>query len=133
MSTLLFKRRSQTITCTSHGVDYTFPAANNVDSRSKGIWPAGVYPFSWYRAPRAGDPQDTLTGAYGARGLLIFDVPGRTGMAAHAGRAGVPDGRGRAGYLHCTFGCVRSTDDAMVQFLLIHATDPITQMEVVDA
>ena len=103
-----------------------FDAANNVDSRSKGIWPDGQYQFSFYNA----HPGDLPNSAYGSHGIFIFDVPNREGMGVHSGREGVPDGFGKAGFEHCTMGCIRTTDEAMAQLLRTHAVDPITSITV---
>jgi hypothetical protein len=101
-------------------------AANNVDSRSKGIWPDGQYGFSFY-SKHPGDPPSS---AYGSHGIFIFDVPNREGMGVHSGREGVPDGFHRSGFGHCTMGCIRTTDAAMVELLGAHAGDPIASITV---
>jgi hypothetical protein len=45
-----------------------FDAANNVDSRSKGIWPDGLYQFSFYNA----HPGDLPNSAYGSHGIFVL-------------------------------------------------------------
>jgi hypothetical protein len=44
----------------------------------------------------------------------------------------IPDGLGRSGFLHCTMGCIRTTDDATAQLVRTHAIDPITAITVAD-
>ena len=106
--------------------DSHWPAANNVDSRSRGPWPEGEFPFSYWVSHRGDPPCST----YGSHGVLVFDVPGREGMGVHAGRLGVPDGRGRSGHKHATMGCIRTTEDAMEDILDLHADDPLTHIVV---
>lgn len=101
-------------------------AANFVDSKAVGPWPAGTFKFSgWDRHP--GDGPDSPFGTYG---ILIFVVPGRDGMGVHSGRARSPDQLGRVGISHCTFGCLRTTDQAMAAITARHATDPLTELSV---
>jgi hypothetical protein len=129
MSSLQFDRAASLLTLT--GSDTTvigsFDAANNVDSHSNGPWPPGDYAFQFYQ-PHPGDDADS---AYGSHGIFIFKVPGRDGMGVHSGRATVPDGLGRVGYLHCTLGCIRTTDDATAQLVRTHNVDPIASIKVI--
>jgi hypothetical protein len=101
-------------------------AANNVDARCVGIWPNGTFNFDYYVA----HPGDSPSSAFGSHGIFIFKVPGREGMGVHSGREGVPDGLGRSGFLHCTIGCIRTTDDATAQLVKTHAVDPIKSITV---
>ena len=130
MSTLEFHRDLNQIALLSGDGNTvgTFDAANNVDSHSKGPWPDGQYHFD-HHAAHPGDPPES---PFGSHGIFIFDVPDREGMGVHSGREGVPDGRGRAGVLHCTMGCVRTTDDAMAQLVRTHSIDPITAITIAD-
>jgi hypothetical protein len=130
MSTLEFHRKDSQITllATDGSAIGTFDAANNVDSHSKGPWPDGVYNFDHYAA-HPGDPPQS---PYGSHGIFIFDVPDREGMGVHSGREGAPDGLGRSGFLHCTMGCIRTTDDATAQLVRTHSIDPITAITVAD-
>ena len=60
-------------------------------------------------------------------GNFIFDVPGRTGMGVHSGRAN--DG----GVNHPTNGCIRTKDQATSTIWNTHyGGDPLTQMEVIE-
>src|SRR5580765_7198318 len=92
MSKLVFTQASKEIVLLSHdGTNLTgpFDAANNVDSRSKGPWPAGTFKFIGAIAhSELTDPES----AYGEFGILIFDVPGRSGMGVHSGRRDIADG-----------------------------------------
>jgi hypothetical protein len=128
MSNLRFSRSDAKLQLASSDsvVIGTWAAANNVDSRCAGIWPEGIYAFAYYVA-HPGDPPNS---AYGSHGIFIFDVPGREGMGVHSGREGLPDGLGRRGVLHCTMGCIRTTDEATAQLLRTHAADPITSIAV---
>jgi hypothetical protein len=100
----------------------TWIAANNVDSHSNGPWPFGEFPLVYYNDLAADGPK----GAYGSFGILVFNVPGRSGMGIHSGRWQVPDGLGRSGPFHCTMGCIRTTDAVMQQLLTQHQRTPIT-------
>jgi hypothetical protein len=110
------------------GVTGPFVAYNNVDSPSNGPWPDGTFSYVGYNShPALSDPNSE----YGAHGILIFDVPNRQGMGVHSGRLSVPDGLGRSGPLHCTLGCIRTTDEAMAAFLGVIGSDPMNDITVV--
>lgn len=129
MSSLRFDGSDHAIQLIGSGGDITgpFTAYNNVDSHSKGPWPGGTYSFSGYNThAELSDPDSE----YGAHGILIFNVPGRTGMGVHSGRAEIADGLGRMGPKHCTLGCIRTTDEAMQAFLQIIAGDAMQSVEV---
>ena len=131
MSTLQFRREANELTLLSgDGTKTSGPwdAANNVDSHSKGPWPDGQYDFDHYGT----HPDDAPDSSYGSHGIFTFDVPDREGMGVHSGREEVPDGLGRCGFLHCTMGCVRTTDDAMAQLVTTHRIDPITAITIAD-
>jgi hypothetical protein len=130
MSTLEFHRSLNEIALLSSNgsIIGTFQAANNVDSHSRGIWPDGEYDFERYKTHE----DDAPDSAYGSSGIFIFTLPGREDMGVHSGREGVPDGLGRSGFLHCTMGCVRTTDDATAQLVRTHSIDPITAITVAD-
>jgi hypothetical protein len=127
MSKFLFTRSSGTLTWSGgDGFQIDFDACNNVDSHSHGPWPPGTYPFAWYDKAAADGPD----GAYGSYGVLIFSVPGRSGMGVHSGRYTVPDGLGRTGMAHATMGCIRTTDEAMAAIIGAYAGDPPTEITV---
>jgi RHS repeat-associated protein len=94
-------------------------AANNVDSHSNGPWPNGTYPFSSHN----NHPPDP-NGPYGSFGIDVFDVPGRSGMGVHSGRAD------KGGPKHPTMGCVRTDDNCMRQITDWQAHDPMTRITV---
>ena len=129
MSTLRFDGSAHTIQLTGAAGDITgpFTAYNNVDSHSNGPWPDGTFSFIGYNTHAALSDPDS---EYGAHGILIFNVPNRTGMGVHSGRAGIPDGLGRSGPQHCTLGCIRTTDEAMAAFLQVIAGDPMQSIDV---
>jgi hypothetical protein len=130
MSSLQFDRQAKELTLlNADGTTIgTWKAANNVDSHSKGIWPDGEYDFERSKT----HPDDAPDSAYGSSGIFIFTVPGREDMGVHSGRESVPDGLGRRGFLHCTMGCVRTTDDAMAQLVTTHRSDPIIAIDIED-
>ncbi len=130
MATLDFSRTGSKLQLTAANgtVIGSWDAANNVDSGSKGPWPNGSYKFDYYVA-HPGDPPNS---AYGSHGFFGFDVPGREGMGVHSGREGVADGLGRSGFRYCTFGCIRTTDEATAQLVKTHAIDPIASITVGD-
>ena len=130
MSQVQFDRSGHQIRLTGAAGDILagpFDAYNNVDSHSSGIWPDGTYSYVDYHAhPALSDPDSE----YGAHGILIFSVPGRSGMGVHSGRRSIPDGLGRTGPAHCTLGCIRTTDDAIAAFLQVSASDAIQSISV---
>ena len=128
MSSLRFSRSAEKLELAAANGDPigVWDAANNVDSRCVGIWPDGACSFAYYVA----HPGDSPSSAYGSLGIFIFNVPGREGMGVHSGRAGAPDGLGRRGFLHCTLGCIRATEEATVQLVTTHSVDPITSIAV---
>ena len=130
MSTLDFDRTQHTVCARDadgHVIAGPFVAYNNVDSHSKGRWPDGMFVYLDYHShPALSDPDSE----YGSHGILIFDVPNRTGMGVHSGRQEVPDGLGRKGPAHATMGCIRTTDDAIAAFLAVTATDALSAIQV---
>ena len=126
MSHLTFNRANEELTLTTQAGSSSFKSANNVDPRSKGIWPNGEYQFAY----RIEHPGDMPSSAYGSHGIFIFEVPNREGMGVHSGREGVKDGFGKSGFEHCTMGCIRTTDEAMAQLVRTHALDPIASITV---
>lgn len=130
MSTLEFDRAKCTITLLSSSGEVSsgpFEAYNNVDSHSKGPWPNGTYQYQTYVShAELADPDSE----YGSFGILIFSVSQRTGMGVHSGREEVPDGLSRMGPQHCTLGCIRTTDEAMSEFLRISGGDPLVSITV---
>jgi hypothetical protein len=128
MSVLEFSRAGITLQLigTNNSIIGRWDAANNVDSRCTGQWPNGTYKFAYH----VDHPGDSASSPFGAHGIFIFNVPGREGMGVHSGREGIPDGLGRKGFLHCTLGCIRTTDEAMTQLVRTHVLDPITSITV---
>ncbi len=94
-------------------------ARNNV-MRSARPYPPGTWRFSHYNRHRDDNPNS----AFGSYGIFVFDVPGRSGMGVHSGRAN------SGGPTHPTLGCIRTTDAAMRAILALHRTDPITRLVV---
>jgi RHS repeat-associated protein len=105
----------------------TFPAANNVQSGSRGSWPPGDYPFSYHTT----HPDDAPDSPYGSYGNWVFNVPGCVGCGVHSGRANSTDRRGRSGFRFATNGCIRTTDSATDLInQLTNAGDPLTGLIV---
>ena len=106
----------------------TFPAGNNTQSSSNGPFPPGTHDYD-YHVPH---PESGADGAYGSNGNYVFNVPGRTGMGVHSGRANSCDRAGRCGVEHATNGCIRTTDEA-TSFIqqLIDGGDPLQSLTVI--
>ena len=114
-----------------------WPAANNVDSGSKGVWPDGTFTmFDKDKPYTHGGTKDTRDGEYGTRGIFradnFTDTDGdtRSSMGVHAGRENDADGRGRTGPAHATLGCIRTTEEAMEIIAETAAVDPIETIDV---
>jgi hypothetical protein len=86
-----------------------FEAANNVDSRSEGIFPPGCY-TDIALLPKDQGSHESI----GPWFLWIQGVRGRTEMGMHAGQEGRSDGKGRSGVLYCTMGCIRVLLECML-------------------
>lgn len=128
MSDLVFNRsQNKLILKAGGGAEIaSFRAYNNAQRSSNGPFPYGTYPFSWYSRHAGG----TANGRYGSHGNFIFDVPGRTGMGVHSGRANQVDGAGRKGPAYATNGCIRTTDAAMAVIKSTHYSDPLQSLTV---
>jgi hypothetical protein len=125
-SQLLFQRKQHTVTLFSKDGKKlaSFEACNNVVSGSD-PFPVGTYKFS--HAKRHED--DAAGSTYGRYGIVVFEVPSRTGLGIHSGRA---DAKNNPGPKHPTQGCIRTTDDAMKKILEVHVNDKLTEIKVVD-
>jgi RHS repeat-associated protein len=121
LSSLTFNRRDGTLTLIDKNgnVVMVCTAANNTARNSNGPWPNGTYPFSRHQTHRANP-----NGPYGSYGIDIFDVPGRTGMGVHSGRAD------KGGPIHPTEGCVRTTDPCMQGIVNWQSQDPLTKITI---
>ncbi|MCP1456107.1 RHS repeat-associated core domain-containing protein [Pseudomonas kilonensis] len=100
----------------------TYPANNNTTTTSNGPWPNGTYSYSGSNP----HPESGANGPYGSHGIIIFNVPGRTGMGLHSGRAN------SGAQNHPTLGCIRTTDAAMGFVRNLITTDPVTSMTVIN-
>ncbi|WP_406822817.1 RHS repeat-associated core domain-containing protein [Pseudomonas corrugata] len=100
----------------------TYPANNNTTTTSNGPWPNGAFSFSGSNP----HPESDTNGPYGSHGILLFHVPGRTGMGLHSGRAN------NGAQNHPTLGCIRTTDAAMGFIRNLITTDPVTSMTVIN-
>ena len=123
LSSAIYDGQSHTLTII--GKDGTvigvYPANNRTTRSSNGPWPNGTYPYSHYNA----HPESNAKGPFGENGISVFDVPGRSGMGIHAGRAN------RAGPNYPTLGCVRTTDEATAFIRALQKYDPVTSLKVV--
>ncbi|CCF97269.1 putative rhs-related protein (fragment) [Ralstonia solanacearum K60] len=100
----------------------TYPANNNTTTTSNGPWPNGTFPYNGSNP----HPESGANGPYGSHGIIIFNVPGRTGMGLHSGRAN------SGAQNHPTLGCIRTTDAAMGFVRNLITTDPVTSMTVIN-
>lgn len=125
-SELLFERKKNTITLIDKAGKQAamFEAFNNV-ATGHDPYPAGTHKFSHAKT----HDDDAPGSAYGSHGIVVFDVPKRTGMGVHSGRA---DAKNNPGPKHPTHGCIRTTDEAMKKIVELHKTDKLTQLKVVD-
>jgi uncharacterized protein RhaS with RHS repeats len=121
LSSLIFNRQNGTLTLLDKdgNVVIVCDAANNTTKNSKGPWPNGTYPYSGHN----NHPPDP-NGPYGSHGINIFNVPGRSGMGVHSGRAN------SGGPQHPTLGCVRTTDNCMNQINNFVGTDPLKTITI---
>jgi len=121
LSSMTFNRANGSLTLydKNGNVVAVCTAANNTTRSSNGPWPNGTYPFSSHN----NHPPDP-NGPYGSYGIDVFDVPGRTGMGVHSGRAN------SGGPSHPTLGCVRTTDDCMKQITDWQTHDPMTDITI---
>ncbi len=129
LTTITYNASTGTVTVMSAGgAEGTYSAANNAASTSNGPFPPGTFPYSYYSPHTGGD----ANGAFGSSGNFIFDVPGRTGMGVHSGRANSCDRAGRCGVEHATEGCIRTTDEATEAIKRLHqGGDPVTSITVI--
>lgn len=105
----------------------SWEAYNNVDSHASLTHiPNGTYSTVDKSVPHLhpGTNKDTVNGSYGSYGIIRFNVPGHSGIGLHSGRA---NGRGAQ---HPTFGCIRTTDEAMKEIKRLMLHDPISSVEV---
>jgi hypothetical protein len=83
-----------------------------------------------------GGTKDTADGEYGTSGIFrAKDFKDSTGttreeMGVHAGRENDEDGLKRSGPEHATFGCIRTTEDAMKAIVETAAVDPLRTITV---
>jgi RHS repeat-associated protein len=121
LSSLVFIRANGTLTLLDNNgnVVAVCTAANNATRSSNGPWPNGTYPFQSHN----NHPPDP-NGPYGSYGIDVFDVPGRTGMGTHSGRAN------SGGPNHPTLGCGRTTDGCMKTITDWQSHDPMRQITI---
>src|SRR5260221_11875901 len=99
-------------------------AANFVDSQSRGPFPLGTFRFDAWQTHPGDGPESPL----GTSGVILFKVPSREGMGVHGGRETSPDALGRKGIAHATFGCIRTSNEAMTALRDAHAAEAITEL-----
>ena len=122
---LLYDEDRQTVTAFQKAGEWS--AANNADSQSRGPFPEGVFRFDRL-AELFGLDGDT-SGPYG-RHFIAFRVPGRSGMAIHAGRDGMADKAGRRGFRHATMGCIRMATEGAAELWRMIRDDPVRVLVV---
>ena len=128
MAHLVFDNHSHTLTLhgASGSVIGSWTAYNNAQRSSRGPFPIGTYSYSHHNLHPGNGPD----GPYGSYGILVFDVPGRSGMGVHSGRSTRRDLAGRSGPAYATDGCIRTTDAAMGVIDTTHSSDRIRHLEV---
>jgi hypothetical protein len=122
---LVFDRGDSTLSVYDAGKPVQqFEAHNLVDSRSKGIWPAGTYGYQRHTV-HADDAPDS---AYGSYGNFIFDTAAihRTDMGVHSGRAS------DRGTKHPTMGCIRTTDKATLLLSEMEKRGGIKRLTIIE-
>jgi RHS repeat-associated protein len=138
LSYLVFIRRAKTITLYDRNGNIvgSWEAGNRTCS-GRPEFPNGIWPFA---RPNP-HPESAYPGSsYGSYGDLLFYLPPNySGYALHSGQEGWADAaRDEQGFAqnfgpqHCTYGCIRTTDEAMEQILQTHASDPLTYMAVME-
>ncbi len=125
-SELLFERKKNRITLIANDGSKVaqYDAYNNVAS-GNAPFPQGIHKFSHTKKHE----DDAPGSAYGSFGIIVFNVPGRTGMGVHSGRV---DAKNNPGPKHPTNGCIRTTDEAMKKIINLHQSDKVIQIKVVD-
>jgi len=124
LSSITYDGQTHTITVTDSAGNTvgTFSANNKTTTTSSGPWPNGTVPYT-YSNPH---PESDANGPYGSHGIFVFNVPGRSGMGLHSGRAN------NGAQNHPTFGCIRTTDAAMSFIRDFVPGDPLTTMTVIN-
>jgi hypothetical protein len=83
--------------------------------------------------------KDSANGMYGSVGIFRLDPIQRNGLqighhdeplGIHSGRFYSADGHGHRGPFHATKGCIRTSDQAMLEIKRVVATDPLTVLVV---
>jgi RHS repeat-associated protein len=123
LSDLFYDSGSGTLTLYDSGgnVVGSWPASNNAASNSNGPWTSGTYDYL-YHTPH---PESGLNDSYGSNGNYVFDVPGRSGMGVHSGRANNCDKANRCGSAYATMGCIRTNDEATDLIGITNLYDPL--------
>jgi hypothetical protein len=124
MARLIFRRAaSQLMLESASGVPLGSWEAKNNPVAGAQPFPDGTWAFSWW-SPHTGETEND---AFGANGNFIFEVPGRTGMGVHSGRANAAP----PGPAHPTDGCIRTTGAATAKIRQVHDSgDRITELRV---
>ncbi len=114
----------------------TWEAYNNL-ARGKIEWAGGSYNYSHQNKKKYSGASDS--DRIDSRGIMVFkypdedgDVPGSSGRGIHAGRQGQTDGYGNMGAAFCTYGCIRTTPEAMDAINKLHETDRVQSIVVTD-
>lgn len=118
-------------------------ANNRTDSHATlRFVPNNNYFFQNSRAPtqhggqldRNGVLLDSVNGEFGTQGIVQFNVPGHDGVGVHAGRQTIQDATPERGVGpdHVTYGCIRTTDEAMSAIVNTMRNDPLTNIRVIN-
>jgi hypothetical protein len=96
--------------------------------------PNGTYRVQDSRTPNLHGTHPSVNGPYGTQGIVRFGVPGHDGVGIHAGRQTLPDRTSQhgSGPDHVTYGCVRTTEEAMRAIANTMRGDPLTTIRVIN-
>ncbi len=85
-------------------------ASNNASS-GHDPFPLGTWNYVWWSIDE--HISKNLTDSISSSGNYIFEAKDYEGYGVHAGQKGKRDKAGRTGWQHATFGCIRTTEEAM--------------------
>jgi len=107
----------------TQGPPRAFPAGNITDSTSLGPIPIGGPYDIGEPIPNTGDRADRIP-SQGPYFIPIYGVDGRTELGIHGGRTG-PE--------YPTMGCIRMSNQNLVELVNIHRGDPMTTITVINS
>lgn len=85
----------------------------------------GIYNIIDRDRPHAhNSSDDSINGGYGSYGIIRFNYPGHSGIGVHSGRAN------RGGATFVTYGCIRTTEEAMRLITNNIRISPLTTIDI---